>query len=81
MFNLYSSAPEPPLAKPWSEEEELELLELAKPDKPLHQTHLGVAAKQMAEATANNLGHHDGETRDKLLQSLAAFDRAQPNAP
>jgi len=81
MFNLYSSAPEPPLAEPWSEEEELELLELAKPDKPLHQTHLGVAAKQMAEATANNLGHLDGETRHKLPQSLAAFERDQPNAP
>jgi len=31
MFNLHSSAPEPPLVKPWSQAEELELLELAKP--------------------------------------------------
>jgi len=81
MLNLYSSAPEPPLAKPWSEEEELELLELAKRDMPLQQTHLGVAAKQMHEATANNLGRLDGETQHKLLKSMAAFDRDQPNAP
>ena len=81
MFNLYSSAPEPPLVEPWSQEEELELLELAKPDMPLQQTHLGVAAKQMAEATANNLGRLDGNARHKLLQSLAAFDRDHPSSP
>jgi len=48
---------------------------------PLQQTHLGVAAKQMAEATANNLGHLDGNTHHKLLQSLDAFDRDHPSSP
>jgi len=52
-----------------------------RPDMPLQETHLGVAAKQMAVATANNMGRLDEETRHKLLQSIASFDRDQPNAP
>ena len=81
MFNLYKSAPEPPLVEPWSEEEESDLLELVKPNMPLEQTQLGVAAKQMAVATANSIARLDGETRHKLLQSLATFDRAQHSIP
>jgi len=81
MFTLYNSAPEPPLVKPWSEEEESDLLELVKPNMPLEQTHLGVAARQMAVATANNMARLDEDTRHQLLQSLATFDHAQHSTP
>jgi len=80
-FDAYLEAPEPPNPDPWTEDEESALLELMRPDMPLQETHLGVAAKQMAVATANNMGRLDEEIRHKLLQSLAAFDRDQPNAP
>jgi len=46
---------------------------------PLQQTHLGVAAKQMAVATANNLGRLNEETRHKLLHSLATFEHNEGN--
>lgn len=52
LFNLYLLYPKPPVPKPWSKEEESELQELLKPNMPLPQTHLGVAAKQMAVTTA-----------------------------
>jgi len=77
LFDLCLSNPEPPAPEPWTEEEESELQEMLKPDMPLKQTHLGVTAKQMAVATANNLEHVDKETNRKLLQSLATFERNQ----
>jgi len=79
MYRLYIVQPEPPMPEPWSEEEESDLQRLLNPVMPLQQTHLGVAAKQMAVATANNLGRLDEETRHKLLQSLATFERNEGN--
>ena len=75
------TTPEPPTPDPWTEEEESHLQKLLKPDMPLQETHLGVAAKQMAVATANNLAHLDDDTRHKLLQSLATFERDQRDTP
>lgn len=80
LYDLYLSNPEPLLLDPWSDKEKLELQELLQPDMPLEQTHLGVAAKQMAVATVNNLAHLDGETHNKLLQSLTTFECDQCSA-
>jgi len=80
-FELYVATPEPPPPDPWSEDEESDLKKLLLPNMPLKETHLGVAAKQMAVATANNLAHLDEETRRKLLQSLATFERDHPSSP
>jgi len=81
LFDLYVANPEPPPPEPWTEEEESDLQKLWQPDMPLHETHLGVAARQMAVATSNNIARLDGETRKKLLQSLATFDRDHPSSP
>jgi len=73
--------PEPPPPEPWTEEEESDLEKLGQPDMPLRETHLGVAARQMAVATSNNIARLDGETCQNRLQSLATFDRDHPSSP
>jgi len=80
-FDLYMTTLEPPTPDPWTEEEESDLQKLLKPDMPLQETHLGVAAKQVAVATANNLAHLDEDARHKLLKSLATFERDQRDTP
>jgi len=80
LYDLYLSHPNPQASQPWSAEDEAELQTLLKPDMPIEQTHLGVAARQMAVATANNIEKLDQNTRHQLLQSIAAFDRANPDA-
>jgi len=47
---------------------------------PLENTQLGVAAKQMAVATANNMSKLNRNTRDQLLKSVAEFDMAEQGA-
>jgi len=47
---------------------------------PLQESQLGVAAKQMAMATANNMAKLDRNTRNQLLQSIAAFDASEKEA-
>jgi len=44
MYDMYILEPEPPAPTPWSEDGESELQRLLKPDMPLEQTQLGVAA-------------------------------------
>jgi len=61
-------------------EEEAELEKLKNPDMPLQESQLGVAAKQMAMATANNMAKLDRNTRNQLLQSIAAFDASEKEA-
>jgi len=66
--------PDLPEAAPWTDDDEAELQELKREDVSLEQTHLGVAAKQMAVATTNNMAKLDRNTRNQFLQSIAAFD-------
>ena len=44
---------------------------------PLKENHLGVAARQMAVATANNIDKLNRNARNKLLQSIATFDTSE----
>ena len=74
---LYFDHPEPPDPQPWSDNEESELVEMRKEEVPLAATHLGVAAKQMAVATANNMAKLDRNTRNQLLQSIADIDTSE----
>jgi len=77
---LYFSHPEPPNPTPWSEDEEAIMQGLKREDVPIEQTHLGVAARQMAVATANNMSKLDRNTRNQLLKSIADFDAAEQSA-
>ena len=74
---LYFSLPEPPDSALWSLDDEAELEDMKKEDVPLKDTHLGVAARQMAVATANNMSKLDRNTRNQLLESIAAFDASE----
>jgi len=77
---LYFAHPDPPEATPWTKDDESELVHLKSEDIPLKDTHLGVAARQMAVATANNMAKLDRNTRNQLLQSVAAVDASEQGA-
>jgi len=64
-----------------TEEDEEDLRVLKEDDVPLEETQLGVAARQMAVATANNMSKLDRKTRNELLESIAAFDMAARDTP
>jgi len=76
---LYFATPDPPAPKPWTDQDEESLQFLKEEDVPLEETQLGVAAWQMAVATDNNMEKLDRDTCNKLLQSIAAFDRTNNN--
>jgi len=77
LATLYFANPDPPTAKPWTDDDEELLQGLKEEDVPLENTQLGVAAKQMAVATANNMSKLDRNTRNQLLKSIAEFDAAE----
>jgi len=77
LYDLHLSHPNPLASEPWPEEDEAELQKLLKPDMPIEQTHLGVAARQMAATTANSMSKLDRNTRNQLLESIAAFDTSE----
>ena len=78
---LYFETADPPPPKRWTEEDEEALRVLKEDDVPLEETQLGVAARQMAVATANNMSKLDRKTRNELLESIAAFDMAARDTP
>jgi len=63
----------------WTLEDESKLLTIRSEDVDLKDTALGVAAKQMAAAVTQNMSELDADSRHKLLQSLAQFDRESPD--
>ena len=74
LVSAYIAAARPPTPEPWTQKEEDELLAAQGDDIDLKDTALGVAAKQMAAAVAENMSKLDDKTRHELLQSLAKFD-------
>ena len=80
LAELYFATPDPPAAKHWTDDDEELLQALKEEHVPLEKTQLGVAAKQMAVATANNMSKLDRNTRDQLLKSIAEFDMAEQDA-
>ena len=75
----YAAAARPPLPVPWTQEDESKLLTIRSEDVELKDTALGVASKQMAAAVTQNMSKLDADSRHKLLQSLAQFDRGAPD--
>ena len=80
LAELYFNTPDPPAPEPWTEDDEELLQSLKEEEVPLESTQLGVAARQMAVATANNMEKLDKNTRNQLLKSIADFDMAEQAA-